>query len=195
MPESTPRLGLQKPIEGEADWDVPLRASLDTIDTVCETIEGAQAKVDAHAESPHGGGGAEPTWTTYNPELKQGTTVVAHTKVFAEYMEVGDMVFVRGSLAPTGNGTAGQAVTVSLPSAADFAVGPPSYGFPAGIGRIRDDSATGTYQGLAFLNTATTFWFMPLTASGASALGVNTFTQPLGPGDSVTFTLSYKKAA
>jgi hypothetical protein len=54
MAEPTPRLGLKKPFIGEESWGAPLRESLDTLDVVVETIEGAAAKVAAHALTEHG---------------------------------------------------------------------------------------------------------------------------------------------
>jgi hypothetical protein len=54
MPEATPRLGLKKPYLGEELWGQPLRETIDTLDEVAETVEGAQAKVTAHALTAHG---------------------------------------------------------------------------------------------------------------------------------------------
>jgi hypothetical protein len=133
-------------------------------------------------------------WVTYTPVLTQLGTV-PHNKIFAEYLDVGGILHVRGSLTVNGaGGTGGNAITVTLPATAPNPAGAPSFGFPAGTGRVRDDSIPTTYNALILLVSTTTFQFVPLTASGTAHLGVGTFTAALASGDSITFMFSYRPA-
>ena len=140
------------------------------------------------------GGGSAPTWTGYTPTLTQSATVTK-TVTYAEYMEQGTLVFVRGVLAVTGTGTSANAVVIGLPVAADFTVGAPGFGFVCGVGKIRDDSATQSYLGIVNIVSTTTFQVMPLVpGTNVSGLGASQFTAALATGDGIVFSLQYKKA-
>ena len=70
MPEDTPNLGLKKPIEGELDWDTPLRETLDMLDDLIPGKADVGHDHDGvYSEPDHtheGGGGSETAWWTIN---------------------------------------------------------------------------------------------------------------------------------
>jgi hypothetical protein len=130
-------------------------------------------------------------WTTYAPVLVQSGPVAA-TVNRATYMRIGRTIHFQVSLSVTGSGSAGSAVTVSLPVTAA------SSGFmiPGG-GHIGDSSAATNYPGLTWLQSTTSVvLFAAAVTSGTLAypLGQTSFTAALAAGDAVTVAGTYEAA-
>lgn len=116
-----------------------------------------------------------PGWdTTYVPTLTQ-TGAVAKTTAYSAYYEDGKDVYFEALLQPTGAGTAGGTVVVSLPftaaSAGSRAVG---------SGFYADASANANYSLMAYLPTTTTLSF--ITAGTAAAPAIFGSIQAARPG-------------
>ena len=107
------------------------------------------------------------TTTTYTPQIDQGvTTNIAKTVTEARYVQTGRIVDVWFQLALTAAGTAGSAVSVTLPVTASGH----STNVPVGEGLIFDTSTSTRYQGVWELASSTTLIFGYSQAS-ASAWG------------------------
>lgn len=91
-------------------------------------------------------------WQNWTPTVSQGGAVAA-TVNFARYEVKGQTVRVRGQLAVTGAGVAGNAVTIGgLPGA----LSPVQAGGIVGVIDILD-AGTAQYAGVLFVASATTF--------------------------------------
>lgn len=125
------------------------------------------------------------TTTTYTPQVDQGvTTNIAKTTTEARYVQTGRIVDVWVQLAMTAAGTAGSAVTVTLPVTASGH----SNDTPLGAGWIYDVSGVGYYGLTVVQNSTTTVKFFG--GSVGSAWG-GTPSIALASGDKIGFYVRY----
>jgi hypothetical protein len=102
------------------------------------------------------------TDSSYTPTLSQGaSTNIAKTVNHARYVQVGRLVHCYVTLTSTAAGTAGSAITVTLPVTASGHVNPQTLG----NGYYYDASATTYYTMAAFYATSTTVQFIADNAS------------------------------
>lgn len=98
-------------------------------------------------------------WTSYTPQIDQGaTTNITKTVSYARYLKVGRLAIVQFRLDVTGSGTAGSAVTVTLPSAV-VPVGAGASGNTFGFCQIYDSSTAINYGGQIRPTTTTQMSF------------------------------------
>jgi len=84
-------------------------------------------------------------WTTYTPQIDQGaTTNIAKTVTYARYLKIGRLAIVQARLDISGTGTAGSAVTITLPTAVVPVSNTASAGY-FGWGLIFDNSTNTQY--------------------------------------------------
>lgn len=120
------------------------------------------------------------TLDTYTPVVTQSNTPTS-TVESAKYHTVAGMTHVVAHVAITSNGTASNAVRMSLPVAST------SYRCQ-GIGGVYDASAATWYFGMALFVTSTTVEFRP---NASAALGAASFTAALASGDVVFLNCQY----
>ena len=106
-------------------------------------------------------------WTSYTPTLSQGaSTNIAKTVDYAKYVAAGKLIIGQVKLTPSAGGTAGSAITITLPVTAatsGIIVGPGWY----------SDTGTSDYRGHAFLATTTTLViYRPVVGTGG-AIGLD----------------------
>jgi hypothetical protein len=107
-------------------------------------------------------------------------------------MRIGRTIHFQVSLSVTGSGSAGNAVTVSLPVTAAAS----GFMIPGG-GHIGDSTAATNYPGLTWLSSTTSVvLFAAAVTSGTLAypLGQTSFTAALAAGDAVTVAGTYEAA-
>lgn len=118
---------------------------------------------------------------TYTPVVVQSNTPTL-TVEYAKYHTVAGLTHVVAHVIVTSAGTAGNAVRISVPVAAN------SYRVQ-GVGMIYDASASTYYSGVAVFVSSTT---VEIRAHGQTgALGVSAFTAALANGDLVAINLQY----
>ena len=106
--------------------------------------------------------------TSYTPTLAQGaSTNIAKTTAYAKYMVVGKVMYLWIRLFATAAGTAGSAITVSLPAGytlenTDSYMGSGNYG----------DSGVGEYPSLVYAQTTTTLALVAVTTTSGARVGV-----------------------
>lgn len=123
--------------------------------------------------------------TSYVPTLTQGVTVTK-TVEYCRYKFIGRQVFVEMSLSITGAGTAGSAVSLSLPTA------PLGYRL-LGQGTIYDASAGPIYYvGALWWQSATIAEIRLSGFAGAAGTATGGFTAALAAGDIVTCKTSFE---
>ena len=127
-------------------------------------------------------------WTTYSPTVTQSGTVT-NTVAYSRYFRVGRLVVYSFSVAITGTGSAGNAVTVSLPVTAAQAGN-----LVSGYGQVFDASANISYNGLVVLNTTTTLAMVATTNTTAQFLGIAGFTAALASTDGISCMVTYEAA-
>ena len=135
--------------------------------------------------------GASYTWTAWTPVLTQGVTVSTSTNA-CRYIQIGNLVVVKGNITASSSGTANEFIGISLPSTPINAAG----SMASGVAKIRDASANLATVGvcdfyglpsLSFgsgLSTAVTSWAL----TGAN------FAVALANSDTITFTAMYEVA-
>ena len=101
-------------------------------------------------------------WTSYTPTLTQ-SGAVAKTVTYAEYVQIGNFVWVQVSLTATGAGTGNNAITVTLPFAASSTAGVSGAAFVL-------DANVNSYVGTARGVTTTTVAFFQ-NQGGGTAIG------------------------
>ena len=107
-------------------------------------------------------------WTSYTPTLAQGaSTNIAKTVIYAKYLSIGKLIIAQVYLQATAGGTAGSAITVSLPVVAA------SFGFVVGSGFFYDASVTG-YPAVVYLNSTTNLSVVRADAAGVGEIGSDT---------------------
>lgn len=131
------------------------------------------------------------TWTAWTPVLTQGVTVSTSTNA-CRYIQIGNLVVVKGNITASSAGTANEFIGISLPSTPINAAG----SMASGVAKIRDASANLATVGvcdfyglpdLSFgsgLSTAVTTWAL----TGAN------FAVALANNDNITFTAMYEVA-
>ena len=106
--------------------------------------------------------------TSYTPTLAQGaSTNIAKAVAHAKYMVVGKVMYLWVRLFSTSTGSAGSAITVSLPAGytadnGDGYVGSGVFG----------DSGVGDYTCLVYVQTTTTLALLAMTTTNGNRVGV-----------------------
>jgi hypothetical protein len=125
-------------------------------------------------------------WASWTPAVTQSGSVTV-TVTRARYTQIHKTVVAIGQLAVTGTGTAGNAITVTVPVTA-AAAGP-----VAGSAWIFDSSATASYSNAVFLNATTTIRFLnDATGAGAGVGATPSF--GLASPDEIRFIVTYEAA-
>ncbi len=120
--------------------------------------------------------------TSYTPTLAQGaSTNIAKTVNFAKYMVVGKTMYLWVRLFASGTGSAGSAITVSIPSGYTMQNGD---GF-CGSGQY-SDSGVGDYPCLVYVQTTTTLSFIAMSTTNSNRIGVTPATT-VGVNDGPSF--------
>jgi hypothetical protein len=120
--------------------------------------------------------------TSYTPTLAQGASSnIAKNVNTAKYMVVGKTMYLWIRIFATGTGTAGSAITVSIPSGytisdTDTYVGSGVYG----------DSGVGDYACMVFAQSSTTLAMVAVTTTTGARIGVTPATT-VGTNDSPNF--------
>lgn len=89
------------------------------------------------------------TWTNYTPALTQ-SAVVTKTVEYCRYTQVGKLVMVEFSLAPTSSGTAANPIVVGFPPS----LSPTAFRILGGDGGVFDASASTWYMGAPIVSGA-----------------------------------------
>ena len=107
-------------------------------------------------------------WTSWTPTLSQGvSTNIAKTVTYAKYVAAGKLIIATVKLAPTAAGTAGSAITITLPVTAATSA------FFMGSGAYQDASPATNYPALVYLNSATTLALFRSDVSWSNAVGAD----------------------
>lgn len=128
------------------------------------------------------------SYVDYTPTVAQNGTRTK-TIISAQWMEMGDMVVSQGLLTVTDAGTAGNAITVTLPRTAAL------NGISIGTGFIID-SGTATYMAVvraATSGTLMTFYDPNGNSASGSVIGA-TPSFALANGDQIAWNITYKGA-
>jgi hypothetical protein len=125
-------------------------------------------------------------WTSYTPTVTQSATITK-TINFAKYARVNKLVIVQVMVTATSAGTAGNAITLSLPIASvnanTFAI--------MGAGMVYDLSASTAYLGMPVIDGGVIkFWN---NASAGNFLGA-TPSFAIANGDFLSFTIAIEVA-
>jgi hypothetical protein len=132
-----------------------------------------------------GEGGA---WTSHTPQIDQGgSTNIAKTVTYSKYARRGRMITWNFSLALTAGGTAGSAISLTLPATATATAA------VCGSGRIYDSSTTTTYAG-SWVGLSTTTVTLIHDASGANAWGILP-NLAVASGDDFVGSITYEAAS
>lgn len=128
-------------------------------------------------------------WNSYTPTLTQ-SSAVTKTVTYAKYLQFGKLIIVQVELVATGAGTAGSAITVSLPvTAARSATAKPVIG-----SGFVNDLGTKLYPGpTALLTTTTVQIFRGDGTTTGGALGSDP-SFALASGDSINLAAMYEAA-
>lgn len=106
-------------------------------------------------------------WNSYTPTLAQGaSTDISKTVTRAAYLQFGKLLIVQLSLAVTAAGTAGSAITATLPVTAAGS------GYIVGSGMYYD-TGSAFYPALASLNSATKVALYRTDAGYSGAIGAD----------------------
>jgi hypothetical protein len=133
-----------------------------------------------------GEGGA---WTSYTPTVTQsGAVTVTNTR--SRYARYGRTIIVSVRLAVTGSGTAGNAITVTLPVTAAS-----TDGVAPGSGLVFDFSGSAEHKGLPYLASTTTFAMSPTASTATGAIGQTGFTAALAANDVIVAGFIYEAAS
>ena len=133
-----------------------------------------------------GEGGA---WTSWTPTVTQ-TGAVTVTNTRSRFARYGRTIHFTTSLTVTGSGTAGAAITVSLPVTAAASLETIGQGF------IFDSTANSNFPGMAFSLTTTTMVLRPTSISNVSGnLGTFDFTAGLAVSDVIVVSGTYEAAS
>ena len=98
-------------------------------------------------------------WETWTPVVSQ-PGAITHTLTFARYTRIQKLVVATFSVAITGAGTAGNALSISLPITANTTTNAHGSGF------LYDASTTVMYNGTFYNVTTSAAWFLGDWASG-----------------------------
>lgn len=131
------------------------------------------------------------TFTNYTPTITQGSSL-AKTVNYAYYFENSNFIAVWVRCTVTATGTAGSAVLCSLPVTMDNTPGN-SYA-TTGVAELYDVSAGLLYRAIINAWDPDTIQFYSTTSTADLGLGANTFTAALASGDSIFFSMIYRKA-
>lgn len=102
-------------------------------------------------------------WTTHTPTIAQGASSdITKTTTYSKYQQIGKTVFWNFRLAITGAGSAGSAVTVTLPVTAA------QTSQPIGIGDFYDASGPNSYVCRLVVNLSTNMVFSPADTAVAN---------------------------
>lgn len=128
-------------------------------------------------------------WPNYVPTWTQSGTVTA-TVNYCRYNKVGREVTYQGYLTATGAGTAGNALLVTLPVAANVI-------FANGSFLFFDASAGQFYAGTALTNSSTTLKFVSAASSITNYLGIagGGFTLAVAAGDILSWSIKYESTS
>ena len=134
-------------------------------------------------------------WTAYTPTLAQGaSTNIAKTYRYGlgdscRYALLGKMVFAVYNIVATAAGTAGSAVTLTLPTAAIGGL----LGAIIGSGYYYDTSTSFAYKAVINCETTTTVTLMRSDTTTTSMVGADP-NIAVDSGDVITFTIVYEAA-
>lgn len=130
------------------------------------------------------------TWATYSPVVAQNTAVSA-TVNYAEYCLINKMCIVNVSLTCTTTGTAGQAITVTLPVAVTSSSNLKTFG----SGYVFDSSATDAILTTVVNRSSTdkVYFLTEANTNSDNGLGSNP-SLALGNNDQISFSLMYETA-
>lgn len=126
-------------------------------------------------------------WNTYTPTITQVGTVT-HTPTRAKYIQFGHLILCSLSLDITGSGTAGTAISVTLPVPAVYVVG-----LALGSGEVVDVSAVTGYPAIPDLTSSTTFAFLRSDQPDSVRIGASP-SFGLASGDVLRALLVYEAA-
>ena len=133
--------------------------------------------------------GEDGAWTSHTPTVSQGASSnIAKTVTYSKYGRWGRMIIWSFSLAPSASGTAGSAVTLTLPVTASAASA------VAGGGSVVDASVNLNYAGAWVGATTTTVTFL----ADAGQAGVSWGLSPnvaLASGDLLIGSITYEAAS
>lgn len=176
----------------------PSYAQLTATGIANDTITATQIAADAIGASEladnavTGASIATEAWTTYTPQVDQGasTNIAKSAGFVAKYRRMGSLVAVILRIAMNGAGTAGSAVTVSLPLTHANITNDP----PVGGGAIFDTSAAQTYGGM-WVTDALSPSVVRLEVFGSNSDGTGWGATPnaaLAAGDKIKAFLEYE---
>lgn len=123
---------------------------------------------------------------------------VSKTVTYAAWRRAGRMIRWQGLVACTGAGTAGNAVTVSVPVGGNIRTAAATQSRPIGTFIIYDASVGGgtSYCGLAIPATASTIQAIDTSIGVTNVMGIaGGFTVALASGDQVSWNVEYEAAA
>jgi len=126
-------------------------------------------------------------WTSFNPQLDQGTTNISKTINYCKYIKLGKTVIANGYIAVTANGTAGANVTLTLPLLAA------SGGQPIGSFIIYGSSGNVNFAGTAWALTTSQMAFRSDGSNFESYFG-NQPNRAIVNIDSIAFSIVYEVA-
>ena len=124
-------------------------------------------------------------WTSFNPQLDQGTSNISKTINYCKYIKLGKTVIANGYIAVTANGTAGANVTLTLPLAAASA------GQPIGSFIIYGSSGNVNFAGTTWALTTTQMAFRSDASNFESYFG-NQPNRAIVNIDSIGFSIAYE---
>lgn len=108
-------------------------------------------------------------WTSYTPTLAQGASSDISKNIdYAKYLQVQNLVICHVQMRPTGTGTAGSAITITLPVTAASALDWQFYG----VGGYYDNGSA-FYPGFVSLNSTTKAQLFRADGNPLSAIGSN----------------------
>lgn len=137
-----------------------------------------------------------PTFTTWTPTFKQGTTTFTIANNNSYYITFGDWVWAFAAFTiSTGTGQSGGIVSSTLPASAASSVYSVAQS-SIGTVMITEDNF---YPGIAICVGADTLRFKETVANGVTnqvywGQAASGYTAQLGSGDQIAFTISYRKA-
>jgi len=128
-------------------------------------------------------------WESYTPTWKQGATTITKTVNYAKYARINKNVIVQVVMTSTGTGTAGGALTISLPTSLNAL----TTGDSRVIGTFfLQDAGTAFYQGAAIASAATEV--SGIAHTGTGYMGNSEPGLTIASGDVISMSIIYEIA-